>query len=54
MDFELERFVHLYAVNRGVPFTPFHRPALRSREAEADHFNRHTRIFRDALKELTA
>jgi len=27
-DFELERFLHLYALNRGVLLTPFHNMAL--------------------------
>src|SRR5580704_3851974 len=28
MDFELERFMHLYAMNRGILLTPFHNMAL--------------------------
>src|ERR1700726_430712 len=53
MDFELERFMHLYAMNRGILLTPFHNMALMSPQTEADHVDRHTKIFRDALKELT-
>ncbi len=30
MDFELERFMHLYAMNRGILLTPFHNMALMS------------------------
>ena len=54
MDFELERFMHLYAMNRGILLTPFHNMALMSPQTEKDHVDRHTKIFREALKELTA
>jgi glutamate-1-semialdehyde aminotransferase len=30
MDFELERSMHLYAMNRGILLTPFHNMALMS------------------------
>jgi glutamate-1-semialdehyde 2,1-aminomutase len=54
MDFELERFMHLYAMNRGILLTPFHNMALMSPQTEKDHVDRHTKVFREALKELTA
>jgi glutamate-1-semialdehyde 2,1-aminomutase len=53
-DFELERFLHLYALNRGVLLTPFHNMALicpATTEADVDM---HTRIFAEAVMELTA
>jgi glutamate-1-semialdehyde 2,1-aminomutase len=53
MDFELERFMHLYAMNRGILLTPFHNMALMSPQTDSDHVDRHTRVFREALKELT-
>jgi glutamate-1-semialdehyde 2,1-aminomutase len=53
MDFELERFMHLYAMNRGILLTPFHNMALMSPQTEPDHVDRHTKIFGEALKELT-
>ena len=53
MDFKLERFMHLYAMNRGILLTPFHNMALMSPQTETDHVDRHTKIFREALKELT-
>jgi glutamate-1-semialdehyde 2,1-aminomutase len=40
-------------MNRGILLTPFHNMALMSPQTEADHVDRHTKIFRDALKELT-
>ncbi len=36
MDFELERFMHLYAMNRGILLTPFHNMALMSPQTETD------------------
>ena len=52
MDFELERFMHLYAMNRGILLTPFHNMALMSPQTEANDVARHTAVFRDAVKEL--
>jgi glutamate-1-semialdehyde 2,1-aminomutase len=52
MDFELERFMHLYAMNRGILLTPFHNMALMSPQTDRDDVNRHTRVFREAVKEL--
>jgi glutamate-1-semialdehyde 2,1-aminomutase len=52
MDFELERFMHLYAMNRGVLLTPFHNMALMSPQTEKDDVDLHTKIFRDALREF--
>src|SRR4029077_3565612 len=54
MVFELERFMHLYAMNRGILLTPFHNMALMSPQTEADDIDRHTKIFREAVKELVA
>jgi glutamate-1-semialdehyde 2,1-aminomutase len=53
MDFELERFMHLYAMNRGILLTPFHNMALMSPQTEAEDVDRHTKVFREAVKELT-
>lgn len=52
MDFELERFLHLYAMNRGILLTPFHNMALMSPQTEADDVDQHTRMFRECVKEL--
>ena len=52
MDFELERFMHLYAMNRGVLLTPFHNMALMSPTTDTEDIDQHTKVFRDALKEL--
>jgi glutamate-1-semialdehyde 2,1-aminomutase len=54
MDFELERFMHLYAMNRGILLTPFHNMALMCPQTEAEDVDKHTKIFREAVKELAA
>jgi glutamate-1-semialdehyde 2,1-aminomutase len=51
-DFELERFLHLYALNRGVLLTPFHNMALMCPETTAADIDRHTKIFAEAAEEL--
>jgi len=52
MDFELERFMHLYAMNRGILLTPFHNMALMSPVTSKEDIDQHTKVFRDAAKEL--
>jgi glutamate-1-semialdehyde 2,1-aminomutase len=53
-DFELERFLHLWAMNRGILMTPFHNMALMSPATTADDVDRHTDAFRQALEALFA
>jgi glutamate-1-semialdehyde 2,1-aminomutase len=52
MDFELERFMHLYAMNRGILLTPFHNMALMSPQTDPGDVDQHTRVFRESLKEI--
>ena len=54
MDFEMERFMHLYAMNRGILLTPFHNMALMSPATQAEDIDHHTRVFREAVRELVA
>jgi glutamate-1-semialdehyde 2,1-aminomutase len=54
MDFELERFMHLYAMNRGILLTPFHNMALMSPVTTQEGIDHHTNIFRGALQALIA
>ncbi len=54
MDFELERFMHLYAMNRGILLTPFHNMALMCPQTEAEDVDKHTRVFREAVRELAS
>jgi glutamate-1-semialdehyde 2,1-aminomutase len=51
-DFALERFLHLYAMNRGILLAPFHNMALMSPQTDASDVDHHTRVFREAVKEL--
>jgi glutamate-1-semialdehyde 2,1-aminomutase len=52
MDFELERFMHLYAMNRGILLTPFHNMALMSPQTDPNDVDQHSRVFREAVKDL--
>jgi glutamate-1-semialdehyde 2,1-aminomutase len=54
MDFELERYLHLHALNRGVLLTPFHSMALMCPETTPGGIDRHTAAFCEAAKELIA
>jgi len=51
-DFELERFLHLYALNRGVLLTPFHNMALMCPDTTPADIDQHTKIFAQATNEL--
>jgi glutamate-1-semialdehyde 2,1-aminomutase len=53
-DFELERLLHLYALNRGVLLTPFHNMALMCPATTAADVDLHTRVFAEAVRELAA
>ena len=52
MDFELERFMHLFAMNRGILLTPFHNMALMSPATTTAHVDRHTEVFSQAVQAL--
>ena len=52
-DFGLQRFTHLYALNRGVLLTPFHNMALIAPQATEADIDRHTELFADMARELT-
>jgi glutamate-1-semialdehyde 2,1-aminomutase len=51
-DRDLEEYLHLYLLNRGVLITPFHNMALMCPETTTDQVDRHTQVFGVALKEL--
>jgi glutamate-1-semialdehyde aminotransferase len=51
-DHELERFLHLHALNRGVLLTPFHNMALMAPPTTAADVDRHTEVFDAALAAL--
>jgi glutamate-1-semialdehyde 2,1-aminomutase len=53
-DGDLDRFMHLYALNRGILLTPFHMMALMSPATTAADVDAHTRVFDSAVAEMTA
>jgi len=53
-DFELQQYLHLHALNRGILITPFHNMALMCPETSAADVERHTVAFREAVVALYA
>jgi len=51
-DAQLESFMHLYALNRGVLLTPFHNMALFSPFHEQEDVEQHTAVFASAVDRL--
>lgn len=51
-DLELDEYLHLYTVNRGVLMTPFHNMALMSPATTEAHVDTHTEVFAGAADEL--
>jgi glutamate-1-semialdehyde 2,1-aminomutase len=54
VDRELESYLHLYLLNRGVLITPFHNMALIAPTSTAAVVALHDRLFADAIDELLA
>jgi glutamate-1-semialdehyde 2,1-aminomutase len=52
VDPALERFLHLFVMNRGVLMTPFHNMALMSPVTTAADVDRHTEVFAEAVDAL--
>jgi glutamate-1-semialdehyde 2,1-aminomutase len=51
-DPELDRLIHLYALNRGILLTPFHNMALMSPATTEADVDVHTAVFDEAAREL--
>jgi glutamate-1-semialdehyde aminotransferase len=51
-DFELQQYLHLHALNRGILMTPFHNMALMSPETTRSDVAAHTAHFREAVESL--
>jgi glutamate-1-semialdehyde 2,1-aminomutase len=51
-NFALERYMHLYALNRGILLTPFHNMALMSPATTQADVDLHTEVFGEAALEL--
>ena len=54
VDHELERYLHLHALNRGILMTPFHNMALMCPATSEEAVDLHTRAFTEALESLSA
>ncbi len=52
IDPELDRYMHLAALNRGILMTPFHNMALLSPQATEADVAEHTRVFRENVARL--
>jgi glutamate-1-semialdehyde 2,1-aminomutase len=52
IDHELDRYMHLFALNRGILLTPFHNMALISPDVTEADVEYHTRVFREAVVSL--
>ncbi len=52
IDPELDRYMHLAALNRGILMTPFHNMALICPETTAEDVDLHTRVFRESVEAL--
>jgi glutamate-1-semialdehyde 2,1-aminomutase len=52
IDGELDRYMHLYSLNRGILMTPFHNMALIAPDTSASDVDYHTQVFRDAVHSL--
>ncbi len=52
IDHELDRYMHLFALNRGILMTPFHNMALISPETTHEDVEYHTKVFREAVQSL--
>ncbi|MBI5954836.1 MAG: aspartate aminotransferase family protein [Chloroflexi bacterium] len=52
IDHELDRYMHLFSLNRGILMTPFHNMALISPDTTKEDVDYHTKVFREAVVSL--
>ena len=52
IDHELDRYMHLFMLNRGILMTPFHNMALISADTIKADVDYHTKVFREAVGSL--
>lgn len=52
VDPELDSYMHLATLNRGILMTPFHNMALISPQTTVEDIDRHTEVFREIVKNL--
>ena len=53
-DDDLDEYLHLYTLNRGILMTPFHNMALMCPTTTADDVDLHTEVFGQASTSSTA
>ena len=51
-DEELDEYMHLYSLNRGILMTPFHNMALMCPDTSESDIDRHSDVFAEAVTEL--
>jgi glutamate-1-semialdehyde 2,1-aminomutase len=51
-DDELDEYLHLHLLNRGILLTPFHNMALMAPDTTDDDVDRHLAVFAEAVAEL--
>lgn len=52
IDADLDRYMHLFALNRGILMTPFHNMALISPATTEADIDLHTQVFRESVEAL--
>ena len=52
VDVELDRYMHLAALNRAILLTPFHNMALIAPSVTEEDIDRHTAVFRESVEAL--
>ena len=52
VDSELDRYMHLAAMNRGILMTPFHNMALIAPDVTAADVDYHTKVFHEAVSQI--
>ncbi|HEU4740361.1 MAG TPA: aspartate aminotransferase family protein [Meiothermus sp.] len=52
-DPDLDPFIHLFMMNRGILLTPFHNMALMSPATTVEQVDRHTEVFEEAVRAIT-
>jgi glutamate-1-semialdehyde 2,1-aminomutase len=54
IDGELDRYMHLAALNRGILMTPFHNMALIAPDTSEADIDTHTQVFRESVERIVA
>jgi glutamate-1-semialdehyde 2,1-aminomutase len=52
VDFELDQYMHLASLNRGILMTPFHNMALITAVTTEADIDKHTAVFREIVQNI--